>query len=768
LKERLETLQKSLAAERKEHEREIQLLEFLRSEDAGEAMKREESMRQQIAEVERRLVETEGQLAAHLGQVAALQSRINELEAASTNSRPSDEREKHVTLMHSKIEKLRIERDDLRQKLSYLTHENRFALRAAEADKMSAVEDLHRVRADLRQKTSAYEVLEADSASLQDRVVSITARLQSAEASFAAASTDKHDLADRVAQLELDLDRAVKERDDNKVGLVQLASDHARVQTENAAAKQELEIAQKQQRNLEEEVDRLRAGSNAQGPSAEVVQGEEPRRRTSSGASVKELDDVQQMANDLRARLGRRERASLHTSLDEKLTSQVVIANLQRDLQKERANCAAAGDAVAEHEAEKQALEIALESARQELESKATEIFSLASQLDDARAELGQNAQTLRISQEETEALRVEEAALREQLAVMKDEMSTLSSESSELKGSSAAVVEHLEQARRTEARLRAEVDTSRAEVDILQQQLSTARQRSVESSAATITSLETERNQAQSRMGELEMQLSEVLDKLAAGEKKRAETESLTVSELDEATTRLAELEKAVSAKGERVGELENEVKVLVDELSSAETAHGEALQEAEAKYAELQSKHDGSVKEGQGREATLRLEIKGYSKKVEEVEILLQDSRADLETEKSRADALLLTADERRVIIDSLRAKVDELEAGSTSAAERSLALESEMAQLREQLAMAIDKEVAIARDLENITATYGEALLAIEKLEVQVNEARSREEQREATIQSLREEMAKLEEQAQKTAESLATQEGEAKKL
>jgi chromosome segregation ATPase len=318
LKEKVEQLQQTLQQTKAEHEKDVSSVEFLRAQDSREATARARQLQQRISELEQRVKQVGAEL-AEKELAEGYERRIAELQAlppSPTSTVPESnveqEETKHIALMHAKIEKLRVERDDLRQKVSYLTHESRFALRAAEEDKASAMEDLQRARIDLKQKAAAHEAARTEAAGLQERLSTMTSRLESAEASFAAASTDKHDLADKVAHLELDLSRSQKERAEVDGTVALLLSRHARAELERDRARGDFSKAAKEQQRLEARIDRLQSArenageSGDQAEDGEAIEGARSRK-TSGTSSVADTEDHKQQVDDLRGRVERRD-----------------------------------------------------------------------------------------------------------------------------------------------------------------------------------------------------------------------------------------------------------------------------------------------------------------------------------------------------------------------------------------------------------------------------------------------------------------------------
>ena len=150
IKEELQTARRVLEDERKQTTTKVAALAFEKTQDIEKARRR-------IAELESRVAEL---------RIPTTQAQANHLEIDGDD----------VGHLHVKIQRLRSERDDLLQSTSFAEHENRFALKALEADHQSALEKL--------QKTEAMLAVE------------------------------KHELEDKIALLESELSRSMCQRDD--------------------------------------------------------------------------------------------------------------------------------------------------------------------------------------------------------------------------------------------------------------------------------------------------------------------------------------------------------------------------------------------------------------------------------------------------------------------------------------------------------------------------------------------------------------------------
>lgn len=128
--------------------------------------------------------------------------RISELEAQLHSARSPTSGAEHVGLLHATIQRIRSERDELRQSLSFSQNESRFAVKAAQADRESALDELQKAKLEVKQNVAIRDTLQAEIESIRQRVQQKESDLERVTSSFADAAQEKGDYADKVTQLD--------------------------------------------------------------------------------------------------------------------------------------------------------------------------------------------------------------------------------------------------------------------------------------------------------------------------------------------------------------------------------------------------------------------------------------------------------------------------------------------------------------------------------------------------------------------------------------
>jgi chromosome segregation ATPase len=203
-------------------EQEIEGLKFIKAKDAEKAEKRITDLQAQLSKARVAVQEVESRLQARVSEleaesevtgtrVQALQAEMATMaEAAKAAPRPTSSPDR-LGLLYSKISSLRAERDELRHSLSFAQNESRFTIRAAEADRESAKEELEAVKSDLNNQLAVHDTLEQEVSSIRTQLSEKEIKLE--ELKNASAGAENHMSADKIAQFETEVASAKAERD---------------------------------------------------------------------------------------------------------------------------------------------------------------------------------------------------------------------------------------------------------------------------------------------------------------------------------------------------------------------------------------------------------------------------------------------------------------------------------------------------------------------------------------------------------------------------
>jgi chromosome segregation ATPase len=225
LKSDLSDASQALEAKEQEMQKELELVSFVKDKIAQEAQERIATLKQEVLAAQSAYAEKESALQAMVDklksdleasriEITDLESSISALKAdlnsASTHTAPGTG---HLGLLYTKISSLRSERDDLRQALSFAQNESRFTIRAAQADRESAIEELEKVKRDLNNQLAIHESLETEVSSVRTQLNEKEAKLEDVKSLYAGAAFEKGDVADQIDQYEREVASAKLERD---------------------------------------------------------------------------------------------------------------------------------------------------------------------------------------------------------------------------------------------------------------------------------------------------------------------------------------------------------------------------------------------------------------------------------------------------------------------------------------------------------------------------------------------------------------------------
>lgn len=202
-------------------------------------------LKEDLEDLRIRYFTKETELLSSIEEINLAKSKISELEAVlsaarlaaeSDPSRPG-EYSTQANLLHAKIERLRIERDELRQTLSFSKHEHRFAIQAAEADRISAMEELSQTRLELKKKEIDTSKLQSELDNHREQLHTLSTELDEVRGRMAVLSTEKNDELDQqISQLQSELEVTKADREQMRESSIGFFSRHGELQREHDLA----------------------------------------------------------------------------------------------------------------------------------------------------------------------------------------------------------------------------------------------------------------------------------------------------------------------------------------------------------------------------------------------------------------------------------------------------------------------------------------------------------------------------------------------------
>lgn len=224
LKSELDQARQELQDKEREVEQEIQGLKFVKEKGAEAADKKINALQEKLtlaqqslqnvkSRLEAKITELEGELQVSQTRVQTLEGELATMKTEASTPKAASSTPDRLGLLYSKIQSLRAERDDLRQSLSFAQNESRFTIRAAQADRESAIEELEAVKFDLNKQLALHESLEREVSSVRSELSEKELKLEDVRNMHGSATVDKGDVADKIAQYESEVASAKTERD---------------------------------------------------------------------------------------------------------------------------------------------------------------------------------------------------------------------------------------------------------------------------------------------------------------------------------------------------------------------------------------------------------------------------------------------------------------------------------------------------------------------------------------------------------------------------
>ncbi|WVQ84313.1 hypothetical protein IAT38_006465 [Cryptococcus sp. DSM 104549] len=721
-------------------------------EEALEAAKRqhEKSLAAASARSESAVTEAQKRVQELDSQVAALQSSL----VSAHKQRPSAD-DSEVRKLEEKIERLRIERDELRHNISFVQNERHFAVRAANSDRESAIEEVQRAREELKHRAVACEKLEGELEEVKKGLEERQNRLDDKVASSASEAVERQELNEQLAALELDLSKARQAEERQLTRVTALETD---LETREASLKQaeaRVEALQTELSNVlhhmgqmaklsdppaersESRASHKEGSEDADLPTdlARAASGESRRvshshTRSRSGVSATMLQNLQTERN-LQAKIDRRDtRIAILTNDLNKTKSNLALLQIAQEetmaenaeLEEERDRLQAQIDAAQTPQVapeELQAVVLALALTRQQVQSATIRWHVAQSVLEQSRTAAGR--------------LEAARSAVEEKAAVSQDRIAELESEK-------ATVDSELASAKEQELAARQELTDARAAIDDLQARLSEAENASVTAaeSILSLSTVEAQITEKEERVRELKAQNIELLSKLEVAEQRLAEEVSSKEERAEEVDGKIAELEQAVASEKKRAQEAEEENNGLLQELIAAEKVLADGMVEAEVEKQALEVRLNEIIQELSQKDRAL-----------EEAVAQTAELKAELEAQKAKVEEASGASQSSQTVVDQLRQDITALQDSTKVVESERDALRDQLAELVEKASSAEKTAEVLGGELTGVRAELEVAGREVLEVKSQLEKAREKVMERDGVIEGLRSEVAQAQE-------------------
>ncbi|OXG17997.1 hypothetical protein C367_04810 [Cryptococcus neoformans Ze90-1] len=670
-----------------------------------------------------------------------------------------------------KIGRLRIERDELRHNISFVQNERHFAVRAANAEKDMAIEEVGKARDELKRKSAICDRLQKEIQEFRAALAEKDGEIGSAIAATQEAATEKVKLAKRLADLEHELCSSREAASAQQARVFELES---QLQAQEANLKRVEARAGLLQTELTNVLHHMaqskklsdRPESRASVPEeedgdlpkdlAEAVSSENRRhshRRSTSGMSITMLQNLQTERN-LQAKIDRRDAR---------------ITLLINDLSKAQANLTLLQSAQEETMMENTELEEEREKLLSELhEIKAQGADPEALQgtilalilhhryVKDLESQLRLARETLRKSREAERQLFASETETKEKKVADDKRIAELEYEKTEVEN-------QLHSAKANQELVRKELEDALASVNNLQSQLTKAECASVlaADSVVSLATVEAQIAEKEERIREIEAQNTELVFKLEKLEEELAANKLETEMKTEALTSKVVELEQKVVGGGAELERVTQEREQLLEELTAAEKALADGFADAEVQKETLET----TRRKLEERLAQLGHDMEEKSSELEEVISKSNALAAELAAEQSKSDQAGLTLEEHQATISQLQNDISTLKRTSQD-------VDSERQTLRAQISVFEEKATATEQRIQQLHAEIDRCVRETEQVKQELIDASSQLEKTMAEKEDLNARRAAEMEQATEARmgmeKSLAEREQEINKL
>ncbi len=346
-------------------------------------------------------------------------------------------------------------------------------------------------------------------------------------------------------------------------------------------------------------------------------------------------------------------------------------------------------------------------------------------------------------------------------LEVVRSEVNNLSLRVEEVETARSAVQTDLQRSREDLKKALSEAQTLRTALDETRVSLSSAQQAGVEHSSALarVAELEREISASGERTRGLESDIENLLAKLASAEKARSEAVGTAEAETISLITRLSELE---STEG-RAASLQSELDTLLADLAARDQTHAEAMTGAKLQMAELFESRKMYERRTAGLRDQLAIktaEVEAYNAQIHQKTIEV----AGLESQLAESSSIEVG---RKTISDH-REQLEQLEASSSGTLAEREALRERIVDLQTKVSVLLAERTVLRRDFAETADQHLEIVTGLSTASMEVETLRTANLEHQSSLRGLQANVEKLEEEVKHSANMVKFKDVETNKL
>jgi chromosome segregation ATPase len=347
-------------------------------------------------------------------------------------------------------------------------------------------------------------------------------------------------------------------------------------------------------------------------------------------------------------------------------------------------------------------------------------------------------------------------------LEVVRSEVNNLSLRVEEVETARSAVQTDLQRSREDLKKALSEAQTLRTALDETRVSLSSAQQAGVEHSSALarVAELEREISASGERTRGLESDIENLLAKLASAEKARSEAVGTAEAETISLITRLSELE---STEG-RAASLQSELDTLLADLAARDQTHAEAMTGAKLQMAELFE----SRKMYERRTAGLRDQLAIKTAEVEAYNAQIHQKTIEVAGLESQLAESSRDIEVGRKTISDHREQLEQLEASSSGTLAEREALRERIVDLQTKVSVLLAERTVLRRDFAETADQHLEIVTGLSTASMEVETLRTANLEHQSSLRGLQANVEKLEEEVKHSANMVKFKDVETNKL
>jgi len=441
----------------------------------------------------------------------------------------------------------------------------------------------------------------------------------------------------------------------------------------------------------------------------------------------------------------------------EEMTTQLVL--LQRVIESKETTFATTAQSNTLLQTQLETSSTRISDLEQEIEFTKSNLATTTSQVVD----LDKARHTL---QAELQRYRDQESILREEISSHKLEVKALSARIVDMQMSQDRLQAELSRAEKRESETLNQLAEARGTYIGLQETAKADKDSHLIEQGNLLKRLETQRVESETKTNGLELEVSELMEKISAIEKKRTEAQQVSSSEADAIKSKIALLEVELVERENNVKRLEGEMEALIADLAGADEAHGEALKASNEEMERYKVTMESEKSSLEAKCDDLQRVVKSKVDEIARLQHEMEEGQTALDLARAKATSTAKEADERESRIAELQRQLSGLETTSASASDSISTLTTQISALQSTLAATEEERDVVKKEMGDARSASATMQSRLDDVSNELEAATELKTHLEDLVKGLKEDMERSDKMSKQHANLAKFHENEAK--